>query len=202
LRRRQPPGEADARANTPLDQKRAGVRVTGRIHTGKLIRLTLQFTLSYATWIGMKGRTDDQRSARASDLAQELRALFGKLKRRLRDQAHIGDLTPSQTSVLLRLEKDGPATASNLARAEGMRPQSMGPLVAALEAAGLVSGASDPSDGRQTILSLTDACRKWIEEGRAARQDWLTRTIQARLSPQEQEDLAASVELLKRLVDD
>jgi DNA-binding MarR family transcriptional regulator len=150
----------------------------------------------------MKGRTDDQRSARASDLAQELRALFGKLKRRLRDQAHIGDLTPSRTSVLLRLEKDGPATASNLARAEGMRPQSMGPLVAALEAAGLVSGASDPSDGRQTILSLTDACRKWIEEGRAARQDWLTRTIQARLSPQEQEDLAASVELLKRLVDD
>jgi len=150
----------------------------------------------------MKGRTDDQRSARASDLAQELRALFGKLKRRLRDQAHIGDLTPSQTSVLLRLEKDGPATASNLARAEGMRPQSMGPLVAALEAAGLVSGASDPSDGRQTILSLTDACRKWIEEGRAARQDWLTRTIQARLSLQEQEDLAASVELLKRLADD
>jgi DNA-binding MarR family transcriptional regulator len=150
----------------------------------------------------MKGRTDDQRSARASDLAQELRALFGKLKRRLRDQAHIGDLTPSQTSVLLRLEKDGPATASSLARAEGMRPQSMGPLVAALEAAGLVSGAPDPSDGRQTILSLTDACRKWIEEGRAARQDWLTRTIQARLSPQEQEDLAASIELLKRLVDD
>jgi DNA-binding MarR family transcriptional regulator len=150
----------------------------------------------------MKGRPDDQRSARASDLAQELRALFGRLKRRLRDQAHIGDLTPSQTSVLLRLEKDGPATASNLARAEGMRPQSMGPLVAALEAAGLVSGASDPSDGRQTILSLTDACRKWIEEGRAARQDWLTRTIQARLSLQEQEDLAASVELLKRLADD
>jgi DNA-binding MarR family transcriptional regulator len=150
----------------------------------------------------MKGRTDDQRSARASDLAQELRALLGKLKRRLRDQAHIGDLTPSQTSVLLRLERDGPATASSLARAEGMRPQSMGPLVAALEAAGLVSGAPDPSDGRQTILSLTDACRKWIEEGRAARQDWLTRTIQARLSPQEQEDLAASVELLKRLVDD
>jgi DNA-binding MarR family transcriptional regulator len=78
----------------------------------------------------------------------------------------------------------------------------MGPLVAALEAAGLVSGAPDPADGRQTILSLTDACRKRIQEGRAARQDWLTRTIQARLSTREQEDLAASIELLKRLVDD
>jgi len=78
----------------------------------------------------------------------------------------------------------------------------MGPLVAALEAAGLVSGAPDPADGRQTILSLTDACRKWIQEGRAARQDWLSRTIQARLSAQEQEDLARAVELLKRLADD
>jgi hypothetical protein len=30
----------------------------------------------------------------------------------------------------------------------------------------------------------------------------LTRAIQARLSPQEQDELAASVELLKRLVDE
>jgi len=139
---------------------------------------------------------------RASTLAQDLRALFGKLKRRLREQANVGDLTPSQVSVLLRLEKDGPATASSLARAEGMRPQSMGPIIAALEGAGLVSGGPDPTDGRQTLLSLTDACRKWVEESRAARQDWLTRTLQARLSPEEQDKLAEAVELLKRLVGD
>lgn len=141
-------------------------------------------------------------SSRAPALAQDLRALLSKLKRRLREQGHGGDLTPSQVSVLLRLEKDGPATAAGLARAEGMRPQSMGPVIAALEGAGLVSGAPDPNDGRQTLLSLTDACRKWAQEGRAARQDWLTRTIQARLSPQEQDELAAVVELLKRLIDD
>ncbi len=70
----------------------------------------------------------------ASVLAQDLRACLGKLKRRLREQAHSGDLTPSQISVLLRLEKDGPATASSLARAEGMRPQSMASVIAALEA--------------------------------------------------------------------
>jgi DNA-binding MarR family transcriptional regulator len=144
----------------------------------------------------------NRQALRASVLAQSLRALLGKLKRRLRDQAHVGDLTPSQVSVLLRLEKDGPATASSLARAEGMRPQSMGPIIAVLEGAGLVSGGPDPTDGRQTLLSLTDDCRKWVEEGRAARQDWLTRTLQARLSPEEQERLAEAVELLQRLVDD
>ncbi|MCA1457491.1 MarR family transcriptional regulator [Bradyrhizobium sp. BRP22] len=146
--------------------------------------------------------SDYHRTARLSALAQDLRALLGKLKRRLRDQAHVGDLTPSQISVLLRLEKDGPATASSLARAEGMRPQSIAPVITALEGAGLVSGAPDPTDGRQTLLSLTEACRKWVEEGRAARQDWLTRTLQARLSPQEQDEVAKAVELLRRLVDD
>jgi DNA-binding MarR family transcriptional regulator len=150
----------------------------------------------------MDDAPDDPQALRASALARDLRALLGKLKRRLREQAHGADLTPSQVSVLLRLEKDGPATASSLARAEGMRPQSMAPVIAALEGAGLVSGAPDPADGRQTLLSLTEACRKWVEEGRAARQDWLTRALQAHLTPQEQDTLAQSIELLKRLVND
>ncbi|HEX4195915.1 MAG TPA: MarR family transcriptional regulator [Caulobacteraceae bacterium] len=135
-------------------------------------------------------------------MSAELRAIVGKLKRRLREQANVGDLTPSQVSALLRLEQDGPATTSSLARAEGMRPQSMASVVAGLETAGLVSGAPDPLDGRQVLLSLTQACRTWFQEGRAARQDWLARKIQAHLSSPEQEELAAAVELLKRLVDD
>jgi len=145
---------------------------------------------------------NNAQAVRASTLAADLRALVGKLKRRLREQANSKDQTPSQVSVLLRLESDGPATASSLARAEGMRPQSMGSVVTALQVAGLVSGAPDPTDGRQTILSLTEACRKWAEESRAARQDWLFRALEARLSPDELETLADAVTLLKRLVDD
>ncbi len=139
---------------------------------------------------------------RAAALAQDLRATVGKLKRRLRAQAPVGDLTPSQVSVLRRLEKDGPATASGLARAEGMRPQSIAPVIAALEASGLVSGAPDPADGRQTLLSLTKTYCNWLDAGRTARQDLLTRLIEARLSPREQDAVARAVELLKRLVDD
>lgn len=138
----------------------------------------------------------------APTLAAELRALIGKLKRRLREQGDPQDLTPSQTAVLLRLEKDGPATVSSLARAEAMRPQSMSAAVAQLEAAGLLSGSPDPGDGRQILLSLTDACRQWLSEARTARQDWLTRTIEARLSSEEQATLAGAIALLKRLADE
>ena len=139
--------------------------------------------------------------ARALALAGELRVVVGQLKRRLREQASLGDLTWSQISVLSRLDRDGPATVTSLARAEGVRPQSMGATVSALEGAGLVSGAPDPGDGRQTILSLTTACQEWIKAGQAAKEDWLFRAIQARLAPAELEELAIAIALLKRLVE-
>ena len=138
-------------------------------------------------------------STPAPALAVELRVVLGKLSRKLREQARPGDYTWSQISVLVRLERDGPATVTTLARAEGVRPQSMGATVAVLEAAGLVSGAPDPADGRQTILSLTDACRQWIQASRAAREDWLFRAISTKFTLEEQTQLAASVELLERL---
>ncbi len=64
-----------------------------------------------------------------------------------------------------------------------------------------MAGASDPSDGRQTIVSLTDHFRHWVSAARKAWQDWLQRTLQARLTAQEQHQLAAAVELVKRLLD-
>jgi len=138
--------------------------------------------------------------AAAVVLAQDLRSVVFKLKRRLREQAHAEDLAPSHSAVLLRLEKDGPATTSALARAEAMRPQSMGTIVAALEAAGLVTGSPDPADGRQTIIAITEECRARLVHGRAVRQDWLARTIDGALSPDELTQLAASIPLLRRLI--
>ena len=140
-------------------------------------------------------------TVRALVLAGELRVLLGKLKRRLREEVHPGDFTASQMSVLSRLEREGPATVTALAVAEGVRPQSIGATVAMLTAAGMVSGAPDPADGRQTILSLTTACREWVSAARAAREDWLFRGISTKLSAEEQATLSVSIKLLSRLVD-
>jgi DNA-binding MarR family transcriptional regulator len=149
----------------------------------------------------MKERPSSETARAAAALAAELRVLVGQLKRRLREQSSLGDLTESQIAVLRRLDSDGPATVTTLARAEGMRPQSMGANIAALEAAGLVSGTPDPNDGRQTILSLTAACREKVKAGRMAREDWLFRTLQTKLTPTEQEELTRAVKLLQRLVE-
>ncbi len=134
-------------------------------------------------------------------LATEVRVLVGQLKRRFREKVNLGDLTTSQIAVLRRLDSDGPATVTSLARAEGMRPQSMGANVAVLEEAGLISGMPDPGDGRQTILSLTAACKEKVKAHRVACDDWLSGAIQKSLSSEEQQELGKAVELLKRLVE-
>jgi DNA-binding MarR family transcriptional regulator len=144
---------------------------------------------------------NDPEAARTLVVAGELRVLIGKLRRRLREEGHPGDLTWSQVLALGHLERDGPASVTALARAEGVRPQSMGATVAVLQTAGLVNGSPDPNDGRQTVLSLTAACRELIKTSRAAREDWLFRSIRANLTPAEQKQLATAVELLKRVAD-
>lgn len=138
----------------------------------------------------------------AAQLARQIPPLISKLRRRLREQGNAGDFTPSQIAVLLRLEREGPATISNLARAEAMRPQSMGAVIAQLDAAGVLASAPDPGDGRQTLWSLTPACAAALRDGRSKRQGWLARAIDARLDRNEQRKLAAALELIERLVDD
>lgn len=140
-------------------------------------------------------------SAQAARLSGELRIALGKLNRRLREQARSGDFTSSQRSVLLRLDRDGPATVSALARAESMRPQSMRVTVASLEALGAVTGSPDPADGRQTLIALTATFHARLQASRAVREDWLCRALDAQLTADEQHALAAIVPLLQRLAE-
>lgn len=132
-------------------------------------------------------------------VAAELRLAVVQLLRRLREQAPGSDLTKSQSTVLARLETLGSATATELAKVEGMRPQSMAAIVAALQSFGLVAGAPDPRDGRKTLLSLTDRAREEFRTGRLAKEDWLTSALVSALTPEEISRVAGVVPLLRRL---
>jgi len=139
--------------------------------------------------------------AKTADLAQALRSFIGNFKRRLRAQSHAGELSWSQFGMLSRLERDGPSTVTALAKAEGVRPQSMGATVRDFEAAGHVTGTPDPQDGRQTLWSVTPKARALVLAARAARQDWLLTAIQKNYSQEEQNDIARAVKLLERIVE-
>ncbi|WP_046503912.1 MarR family winged helix-turn-helix transcriptional regulator [Streptomyces odonnellii] len=137
----------------------------------------------------------------AEQVAADLSAVVGRLMRRLRTASPDSRLTPSQRSVLSRLDTDGPATTAALARAEYVRPQSMRLTLAALEEQGLIERAPDPGDGRQSVVSATDAGRGALAAVRAAKQGWLSDAIAAEFDGTERRALAEATDLLRRLVE-
>lgn len=131
-------------------------------------------------------------------LAHELRDTVGRLVRRLRLEP--GPPVP-QITVLGRLDRDGPATTSELAAAERMRPQSMAQTVHDLEAAGLVSRRPDPDDRRRAFVELTPAGRELLRTTRARREGWLTDALARELDASERALLADALALLGRIAD-
>jgi DNA-binding MarR family transcriptional regulator len=124
-----------------------------------------------------------------------------RLHRRLREAGHIDEITPSQASVLARLTKDGPASASDLARAERIRPQSMAATVAALEKRGFVERRADAGDGRRQLIALAADTETQIEGSLQARRDWLAVALDERFSSTERAEIAKTIALLARLTD-
>ena len=136
--------------------------------------------------------------ATTPQLAHELRETIGRLVRRLRQEQ---GPPVSQFAVLGRLDREGPASVSDLAAAERMRPQSMAQIVRELEEAGLVSRRPDPGDARRAFVELTQAGADLVQSTRAAREDWLSRMLDRELDAREREVLERAVALLRRLAD-
>jgi DNA-binding MarR family transcriptional regulator len=131
--------------------------------------------------------------------AREIRVVFGRLRRRFREVADVDDLTPTQTSALSRLTKNGPASASELAAAERVRPQSIAATIAVLEERGLVGRRPDPGDGRRQLVSVTDAGMALVTGARQARDEWLAGELRAHFTDAERATILAALTLLDRL---
>jgi DNA-binding MarR family transcriptional regulator len=124
---------------------------------------------------------------------------IGLLVRRVRAAAASHELSLTESAVMSRLDKNGPSTIAELARAESMKPQSMGTTVAALEEMGLVERKPHPTDGRQVNIELTAKGAAVRKSTRDAKRTWLAQAI-AQLDEQERETLFKAGEIIKRLV--
>jgi DNA-binding MarR family transcriptional regulator len=128
----------------------------------------------------------------------ELTASIGQLLRRLRSEANPEELNLSQLSVLGRLDQLDAMTTADLARAETMKPQSMGTILAGLEQEGLVERHPHPTDGRQILFALTTEGKEVRRKRGIAKREWLLAAI-TRLEPAQVQTLVAAIPLIKRL---
>ena len=136
---------------------------------------------------------------RAEAIAEQLMDVVIGLRRRAH-AGYAGEALPyPQHAVLKRLEKGGPATTADLARAELITPQATGGLVATLEEAGYVVRRDDAADARRRLVTLTAAGRKILAANRAARHRWLASLVAEQFDAEEQRILAAALALLGKM---
>src|SRR6202142_1122982 len=118
---------------------------------------------------------------------------IGLLMRRVRAAAASHELSLTESAVMSRLDREGPATTADLARAEGMKPQSMGTTIAALEEMGMVERKPHPTDGRQVNIELTAKGAAVRKSAGDAKRTWLAQAI-AQLDEQERVTLFKAAE--------
>jgi DNA-binding MarR family transcriptional regulator len=135
----------------------------------------------------------------ADQLARDLRVSVGLLLRRMRQVPTADELTMPETAVLARLDRGGPLTSAELARAEQISPQSMGVTVGGLVDRGLVTRAADPGDGRRSVLTISDAGLEQLWQRRNARIEALAQALATEFTDRERAELATAAPLLERL---
>ena len=140
-------------------------------------------------------------SATATTAATELIDLFRRLRRTMRAMPSDG-LTAAQSSVLLRLDKDGASSTTVLAIAEGVRSQSMTATLNGLDALGLIERRPDPEDGRRQIITLSRIGKARVGSDRQGRHEWLARAMDERLSRAELGTVTQALALLHELVEE
>jgi DNA-binding MarR family transcriptional regulator len=140
----------------------------------------------------------------ASRIARDLRLGVGRVARRLRQlyaQGGDGQLAFIALAVLSRLQREGPASASQLASGERVTAQAVGVAVADLERRRLVGRAPDPGDRRRSVVSLTDAGRAALSGREQRVLDRMVAAVEDGFTPAERRRLAAAAPLLERLAE-
>jgi DNA-binding MarR family transcriptional regulator len=102
---------------------------------------------------------------------------------------------------LATLSKEGSMTPGALAERERVRPPSMTRVIASLAELGFVARSAHPADGRQVLVSVSDAGVSLIQAEQRASQEWLRQRL-AKLDDDQRATLCQAADLMSALVDE
>ncbi|MDJ0319469.1 MarR family transcriptional regulator [Pseudarthrobacter sp. PS3-L1] len=131
-------------------------------------------------------------------LAIDLRTAIMRTSRRLRLEATGEVLTPGQYTALAQLNHEGPLTLRALADLEHVQAPSMTRIVNALTELHFVSRETNPADGRQVRVTITDAGKTVIAEVRSQRTAWLAQRV-AVLSGEDRRILGQAARIMQEM---
>lgn len=128
----------------------------------------------------------------------ELAGVVERLTTWLRRSTVVPGYSVTSRLTLARLQADGPARISDLARLEGVTQPAMTGLVNRLESEGLVTRTADPTDARAALVALTGSGRAFVAARRVERARVLAGRVE-RLSDADRSAILAALPALDRL---
>jgi DNA-binding MarR family transcriptional regulator len=134
--------------------------------------------------------------------ADTVRRAVTHMARRLRSLRHDREISGAKLSLLARLHRaNRPLVAADIARTEGLQPQSLTRLIAELDARGLIARSQDDFDRRQILIEITPQGRRHLRSDAIQQNLWLAKAMTSALTKPECELLRIAAELLDRLAD-
>ncbi|HET8598914.1 MAG TPA: MarR family transcriptional regulator [Segeticoccus sp.] len=131
-------------------------------------------------------------------LGLELLDTIARLSRWATSRADF-DVAPAQARLLAHVQQVGPARTGDLARADHCTQPTMTGQLHRLEQQGWVRRLSDPTDGRASLVEITDEGRRALGEVRAARERVIAPLL-AQLSSEERQQLSQGLAVVQRLM--
>jgi len=144
--------------------------------------------------------TSTDRDERIAEAAGRLRLAIVRTARRMRQEAG-GELSPTLIAALASIDRLGPLTPSELADIERVKRPTATRIGAALERDGLIVRATDPSDGRASLLSVSPAGRTLMKRLRKRKNAYLSKRLRS-MGEEEIEVLEQAAGVLEQMLEE
>lgn len=142
----------------------------------------------------MESQTSRQTTRKRGAEADALRMAITRTARRLRQEAGSG-LSPTVLATLASIERHKVVTPGELAEIENVQRPTITRVVTRLAEAGLIERREDPEDRRSSLISVSEAGHRYLDEHRSRKSAWLADLIEE-MPAEDADTLARAAEIL------
>lgn len=134
------------------------------------------------------------------DLAAGLGTQMTRLVKVMRKEARNDEqLSLTERSTLSNIFHLGPILPGELAAMEKVTTQAMSQVINQLLQQELIDKTTSTEDRRKSIITLSEKGKQLVERRKREKEEWLSRSISEKLSPEERQVLIAAVVVLTKL---
>ena len=137
-----------------------------------------------------------------AELSSSLRSVISSLHKGLRKRMNAANTySMTEMETIAHLARSSALLPTTLASLTRVKTQTMSQIIKKLEMQGIIKRTPSGDDKRKIFISLTTRGKKWVENTKYERDEWLKKAIEKSLSGKEREALVKVLPILNKLAE-